>query len=82
MHPAPVSVDTARDMIAKVKGFAPLRGYRGAPNGDLEALAYAVAQLSLLAMAHEVEEAEINPVLVMEEGVIALDALIRLKGAP
>ena len=82
MHPAPVSVDTARDMIAKVKGFAPLRGYRGAPNGDLEALAHAVAQLSLLAMAHEVEEAEINPVLVMEEGVIALDALIRLKGAP
>jgi len=42
---APVDAATARDMIEAVKGLAPLRGYRGAPKGDLDALARAVAAI-------------------------------------
>ena len=36
---APVDLATAREMIAEVRGFVPLAGYRGKPEGDLDALA-------------------------------------------
>jgi len=32
-----------KEMIAKVKGLAPIRGYRNRPRGDVKALAEAVA---------------------------------------
>jgi len=79
VRPAPVGPDEARKMIAEVKGFALLRGFRGRPKGDLEALAQAVSALSLLATDARIVEAEANPVLVREDGagVVMLDALIR-----
>jgi acyl-CoA synthetase (NDP forming) len=81
LRPAPVSVEEAALMIAQVKAFALLRGYRGAPKGDLPALAQVVAAVSQLALVREIEEAEINPLLVREqgEGVVMLDALIRKR---
>ncbi|WP_420403726.1 acetate--CoA ligase family protein [Nisaea sp.] len=79
VRPAPVGVEEARKMVGEVKGFALLRGFRGRPEGDLEALARAVSALSLLAGDPRVEEAEVNPVLVLEDGagVVMLDALVR-----
>ena len=76
---APVTVEEAREMIAEVRGFAPLRGYRNAPRGDLEALAQAVAVFSRLAARPEVLEAEINPLIIKAEGVIGVDALVVLR---
>lgn len=76
---APVSVETAREMLSEVKGFALFRGFRGKPLGDLDALAQTVAAISSLALCDLVEEAEINPVLIEENGVVLLDALI-LRG--
>ncbi|MFD2249996.1 acyl-CoA synthetase (NDP forming) [Pseudochelatococcus lubricantis] len=78
VHPAPVDIDAARAMIAQVKGFALLSGYRNRPKGDLEALAHAVAAVSALAGAARIQEAEINPILVRPEGegVVMLDALL------
>lgn len=76
---APVALEEAREMIAEVRGFAPLRGYRNAPRGDLEALAQAVARFSQLAAKPEVLEAEINPLIVKTEGVIGVDALVVLR---
>jgi len=78
---APVSMETAREMISEVPGFAVLRGYRSRPAGDLEALAQAVHALSLLACATEntVLEAEINPLLVKTDGVVAVDALLLMQ---
>ncbi len=75
---APVSLETAREMIAEVPAFAVLKGYRNRPAGDLDALARAVRALSLLACVKEnpVEEAEINPLLVKTDGVVAVDALL------
>ena len=77
-RPAPVNAETARQMIAEVKGFAYLRGYRGLPKGDLEALAKSIEALSQLGNNERISEAEINPVLVGKEGVLMLDALIRI----
>ena len=76
---APVSLDTAREMIDEVAAFAVLRGYRNKPKGDLEALARVVQAMSNLACAESVEEAEINPLLVKTDGVVAVDALLSLK---
>ena len=46
---APVDLDTAREMIAEVRGLIPLTGYRGKPKGDLDALAQTIVALSQLA---------------------------------
>ncbi len=76
---APVDEATAIEMIGEVVGLAPLRGHRGLPKGDLAALARTVVAFSRLAGCADVLEADANPVMVMEKGVVAVDALI-LKG--
>jgi hypothetical protein len=63
-------------MICEVIGLAPLRGHRGLPKGDLAALARAVAAFSRLAERADVLEADANPVMVMQNGVVAVDALV------
>ena len=65
---APVDLDTAREMIAEVRGLVPLAGYRGKPKGDLDALAQAIVALSQLAHDADVAEAEINPLIVRPAG--------------
>jgi acyl-CoA synthetase (NDP forming) len=74
---APVDLPTAHAMIAEVKAFATLRGFRGKPAGDLDALARAIVALSRLAETGDVAEAEINPLIVRTDGVVAVDALVR-----
>lgn len=76
IRPAPVTFITACQMIAEVKGFASLRGYRGKARGDLDALAHLVTAVSRLSNVERIAEAEINPVLVCASGVLMLDALI------
>jgi acyl-CoA synthetase (NDP forming) len=82
VRPAPVDLASARAMIAEVKGFAPLRGFRGLPEGDLDALAGIVVAVSQLAVAEgpAITEAEINPVIVRAKGAgaVAVDGLVVL----
>lgn len=76
---APVSRHEAEQMIAEVKGLAPMRGYRNLPKGDLDSLAAALVHLSQLANAiTSPSEAEVNPLIVKAEGdgVIAVDGLV------
>jgi acyl-CoA synthetase (NDP forming) len=77
---APVTGQTAREMLDEVVALRVLRGYRGAPPGDLEAVADAVSAVSRLAQHPHIAEAEINPLLVHGEaaGVQAVDALVRV----
>jgi acyl-CoA synthetase (NDP forming) len=78
---APVDLPTAYAMINEVKAFAILKGFRGKPAGDLDALARAIVALSRLALQNDpaVTEAEVNPLLVKIDGVVAVDALIRTQ---
>jgi succinyl-CoA synthetase beta subunit len=68
-------------MIEQGKGLAPIRGYRNLPKGDAAALARAVSAFSRLALVEgrPIAEAEINPLLVKREGVVAVDARLVLK---
>jgi succinyl-CoA synthetase beta subunit len=75
---APVDLATANEMTGEVRGLALLSGYRGRPRGDLGALAEAIVALSRLAQDPSVAEAEINPLIVRADGVIAVDALVKL----
>lgn len=78
---APTTLDEARAMIEEVKGLAVIRGYRGLPRGDCEALAQAVVSMSQLAAVNAIEDAEINPLFVKGEGqgVVAVDGLVLLN---
>lgn len=79
---APVDEHEAMAMIAEVKGLAAIRGYRGLPRGDVVALASAVAAVSRLALVpgQPISDAEINPLVVKSEGVVAVDGLVALRG--
>lgn len=77
---APFGVTEARAMINEVKGRILLTGLRGQPPADEDALADAIARLSVYAARHAdaIESIDINPFVVLPrgEGAMALDALI------
>ena len=80
---APVTLEQARAMIDEVRITALIKGFRGLPKGDIEALAQTVVAFSRLAAVQgvAVQEAEINPLFVQENGAVAVDGLIRLGDA-
>lgn len=79
---APVGIDEARALIARIKTAPLLTGYRDGPAHDVGALAQAIASLSTFAHRHQgrLRSIEINPLRVMpgSGGVIALDAVIEM----
>jgi acyl-CoA synthetase (NDP forming) len=75
---APVSAAQAKAMLARLKGYRLLTGYRGSAPVDVDALADAVARISELAadLADEIEELDVNPLRCGARGIAAVDALI------
>jgi len=75
---APFGKDEALRMIDEIQGRAMLSGVRGQPPADLDALADALARLSVFAAenAERIESIDINPFIVFETGAVAVDALI------
>lgn len=73
---APIDEKEAMKMIEEIKGYPILAGARGWKPKDLKALAKAISAFSRLGDVVPVKEAEINPLLVFEKGVIAVDARI------
>jgi len=75
---APVGGETAREMLASLKGHALLTGFRGKPGVDIDALIDTICRLSELAhdLSDVVDQIDVNPVIVSAGGVIAADALI------
>jgi acyl-CoA synthetase (NDP forming) len=75
----PVDEDKAMRMIRSLRGFPLLDGARGRPKADLAALARAVAAMSRFgAAAPTLLSAEVNPLLVLPDGVFAADAVIEV----
>ena len=73
----PFDRDEARRMVDEVKGAALLKGARGKPKADIKALVDTIMKVQKLAVdnADQLAELDINPLVVLPKGVIALDAL-------
>ena len=84
MRHCPVTRSEALEMIDEVKGAKLLRGFRGKPAADVEALADVLVRVSELAVHLEGElvELDVNPLMVLPQGqgVRAVDALAILQG--
>lgn len=77
---APVEEHEAFDMIHEVKGAKILKGFRGAEQLDIAALAQAILQVSHVMMSvEEIKEIDLNPVIVYPKGVKAVDTRIILS---
>ena len=75
----PLDTLLARQMIDETRIARLLAGYRDRPAADRDALARALVRVSELVVRHpEIRELDINPLLVDDKGVIALDARMRL----
>src|SRR5690606_7943517 len=74
----PVGEGEVMAAMRRLKLWLLLDGYRGRPKADLAAVAGIAARLGQLMCARpDLEEIEINPILVLETGAVAVDALIR-----
>ena len=79
----PITKSDADHMVRSLKTFPQLDGYRGAPRADIAALEDVLLRVSALVEAHpEVAEMDLNPLVVHTEGVVVVDARIRLEPGP
>jgi acetyltransferase len=77
---APLTRQDAEEMISEVRGSRLLRGVRGEKPSDMEAVVDCLLRLSQLLQDFPViAEVDINPLIVLEEGALAVDARIILK---
>jgi acetyltransferase len=77
---APINQSEAEEMISELKTTAILKGVRGERPLDIEALVENLLRLSQLMIDFpEIEGIDINPVIVMEKGTVAVDARLLLK---
>jgi acetate---CoA ligase (ADP-forming) len=82
---AQVLLPASRADIAAALAGLPLHkmlaGYRGKPGCDMPALVDAIARIAAWAMDHadRLEEMDVNPLLALPAGAVAVDALIRMR---
>ena len=78
---APLSNEQAEKMILSLKGKDLFYGARGQASTDIKSLIKVIVSLSnfIAANSDQVDQVEMNPLLVNEKQIIALDALIITK---
>lgn len=78
---APVSADTARQMLGELRGFQLLTGFRGRAGVDLNSLAALIATVSRLAVELPLAELDLNPVILKAggSGAVAVDRRFILR---
>jgi hypothetical protein len=55
-----------------------LMGYRGQASADMDAIVDAITAVLDCSQKHPIYELDINPLLALEQGAVAVDALIQL----
>jgi len=77
---APITEEDAKEMISEIKAYPILRGFRGAPPADIEAITKILVNTSKLVMEHqEIKELDLNPIMVYKSGAKTVDARIILE---
>ena len=75
----PLNLVLAREALSRTRIHKLLQPHRGRPGADLDAIALAMIRVAQIAIdLPEVKELDINPLLVDSDGVIALDARVRV----
>lgn len=78
----PVTEADIDEMLAEIRGYALLRGYRGTA-ADLPALKELLLRISAMVMRRpEIRELDLNPVFLYEKGYVVVDARIFLEEPP
>lgn len=75
---APITKRDALEMIEEIKGYKILKGARGKPPVDIDAIADVLLKVSKLVSDYrdEIKELDINPLIVYEKGIVAADAML------
>jgi acyl-CoA synthetase (NDP forming) len=69
-------------MIRSLATYALLEGHRGTPKADVGALEEVVLRVSALVEDHpEIAEMDCNPVVVLPESAVIVDARVRLESS-
>ncbi len=77
---APIDMNLAHSMIAETRVAKLMAGYRNRPAVDEYAVALTLCKLSQLACdVPEIRELDLNPLVADHEGVIVLDARVRIQ---
>ncbi len=78
----PLNLGLARQMLASTRIYRLLQGYRDRPAADIDAICLTLVRLSQLVVdVAEIVELDVNPLYADQEGVIALDARVRVEAA-
>ena len=78
----PLNLHLAREMMGRTRVCRLLQGYRGVPAADLDSVGLTLVKVShLVCDLAEIVELDINPLLADENGVLALDARIRVAAS-
>ncbi len=76
---APLTERDAAEMVREIKGFPILRGHRGSPPADLDAIERALLDLSRFVDSRpDVGEIDLNPIIAHAKGITAVDARVVL----
>jgi acyl-CoA synthetase (NDP forming) len=76
----PVTRKDAQEMIAEIKGYPLLEGYRGYEPANIPALVEIILKISdLINENPEIRELELNPIFAYKNGAMAADARIILE---
>jgi acetyltransferase len=79
----PLNATLARELVSRTRISKLLEGYRDRPAADMDAILGTLIRLSQLTIdLPEVAEIDVNPLLADDEGVLALDARIRVAPTP
>jgi acyl-CoA synthetase (NDP forming) len=71
----PIEERDAREMITEIKGYEILKGIRGEPPRDIQAIEEVLMKVSKLTMENpKVNEIDLNPIFVFEKGLQVVDA--------
>jgi acetyl coenzyme A synthetase (ADP forming)-like protein len=72
----------AAEMVRSLATFPLLEGYRGTPKADVAALEDLLLRIGALVEAHpEIAELDCNPVKVLSDGAVVVDARVRVEAA-
>jgi len=71
----PIEERDAKEMITEIKGYEILKGIRGEPPRDIQAIEEVLMKVSKLTTENpEINEIDLNPIFVFEKGIQVVDA--------